>query len=106
MSNTITISATMPEDELRQRLADMPIDDLRDVLAGSPNGVWRLQAKVERQRQALDRLQRRVENQRLVLRTVNELGRGLTDDEWAAAKAAVGSDQLRDRMNTKVPVPA
>lgn len=84
-------------DALRAELAEVRRD--RDW----PDGLYRMQGKIERQRTALDRLQRRVENQRLVLRTINELGRGLTDEEWAAAKAGVASDQLRDRMTDKVP---
>jgi len=77
---------------------------LRGLLDGEwPAGAHRMQGKIDRQRFALDRLQRRVENQRLVLRTVNELGRGLTDNEWAAARGSVPSDQLRGRMNETQP---
>lgn len=106
-TNTPSIPRTLPEDQIRERLAAMDIDDLRDLLDGNwPNGGWRLAGKIQRQREANDRMQRKVENQRLVLRTINELGRGLTDDEWTAAKEGVASDQLRERMTEKVPVPA
>lgn len=44
---------------------------------------WDL-AKVARQRRALDRLNRRVRSQRRVLRALNDLGRGLTRDEYLA----------------------
>lgn len=100
MSTTTTDDTQAELDALRAEVAELRRD--RDW----PAGLYRMQAKIERQRQALDRLQRRVENQRLVLRTIEELGRGLTDDEWATAKAGVASDQLRDRMTDKVPTAA
>jgi hypothetical protein len=74
-------------------------DALRAQLAGDiPAATAWLQAKVWRQRLALEGINRRVENQRFVLRTVNELGRGLTAEEYRAARDAAG-EQLRGRID-------
>ncbi|MGI5241109.1 hypothetical protein [Dactylosporangium sp. CA-139066] len=59
----------------------------------------RLQHKVLRQAAALDTLHRRVVTQRFVLRTLDELGRSLSPDEYAAARARVGDDALPDRID-------
>lgn len=50
--------------------------------------AWRYwyQAKAERQGKALKRLNQRVVNQRFVLSKVNQLGRGLTKEEWLQYK--------------------
>ena len=49
-------------------------------------GVAR-EAKIDRQRRALRNLNRRVRVQRLQLRRLNELERGLRPEEWQALKA-------------------
>lgn len=61
-----------------------------------PDSSW-LQAKVAAQAQALDVLNRRVLNQRLQLRELNRLGRGLTRDEYLEARERLTSDQVRER---------
>lgn len=61
------------------------------------NTQW-LQAKVQAQRVALDALNRRVLSQRFQLRTLNEMGRGLTREEFLAAKAEVSNEQVSDRL--------
>lgn len=48
-------------------------------------GVWR-ESKIDRQRRALVNLNRRVRVQRLQLRRLNELERGLRPEEWQALK--------------------
>lgn len=107
-NNTPIISATLSEDELRQRLADMPIDDLRDVLAGSPNGVWRMQGKIERQRDALDAMNRRQASLRFALKVHEQAHGPLTAEEWAAARdaLAVANPAHADRVDEKVPTAA
>jgi hypothetical protein len=71
----------------------------------NPETVWvigqRLQMKTDRQRKALARLGHRVRAQRLQLRRLNELGRGLSADEWKEAKELypnelVDPDQIKD----------
>ncbi|GAA4245047.1 hypothetical protein [Dactylosporangium darangshiense] len=57
-----------------------------------------LQRKVLRQAAALDALNRRVVTQRFVLRTLDELGRSLTADEYVAARARVADAELRERI--------
>jgi uncharacterized coiled-coil protein SlyX len=57
-----------------------------------------LQAKVAAQAKALDVLHNRVVNQRFQLRTLNELGRGLTREEFLKARDAIESDQTRKRV--------
>jgi hypothetical protein len=61
------------------------------------NMSW-LQAKVAAQTAALDRLHTRVVNQRFQLRTLNEMGRGLTRDEFITARDKVENEQTRSRI--------
>jgi hypothetical protein len=74
-------------------------DALRAQLAGDlPAATRWLQRKVWRQAAELDRLNRRVTSQRFALRTLDELGRSLTVEEYRAARNAVSNVQLRDRI--------
>jgi len=74
-------------------------DALRAQLAGDlPAATRWLQRKVWRQAAELDRLNRRVTSQRFVLRTLDELGRSLTADEYRTARNQVSNIQLRDRI--------
>lgn len=57
-----------------------------------------LQAKVAAQAKALDALHSSVVRQRFVLRTLNELGRGLTSEEFLKARDAVENSQSRKRI--------
>jgi hypothetical protein len=66
----------------------------------TPNMSW-LQAKVAAQAVALDRMHNRIVNQRFQLRVLNELGRGLTLDEFLKAKDQVGNEQTRERIGDK-----
>jgi len=76
-------------------------DALRAQLAGDlPAATRWLQRKVWRQAAELDRLNRRVASQRFVLRTLTELGRTLTADEYRAARDAITDAQLKDRIET------
>jgi hypothetical protein len=78
-------------------------DALRAQLDGDlPAATRWLQRKVWRQAAALDALNRRVVAQRFVLRTLDQLGRSLTADEYRSAKAAVADRQLRDRIDGDV----
>lgn len=52
----------------------------------------RMNHKIQRQRKMLNTYQRRLRGQRLHLRVINELGRNLTSEEWADAKAAYPED--------------
>jgi uncharacterized coiled-coil protein SlyX len=61
------------------------------------NMSW-LQAKVAAQARALDVLHSRVVNQRFQLRTLNELGRGLTREEFLKARDASANEQTRERV--------
>jgi hypothetical protein len=71
-------------------------DTLRNQLDGKPDLMWWVQAKADRQRAALDLLNRRVLNQRFILRTLNELGRGLTTDEFITAKSQLDNEQVKN----------
>lgn len=98
----------MNESELTEALAaaKAQIAELKDQLridekiaAGDiPTAVYWLQTKAHRQAKALDRLNRRVLNQRFQLRLINDLNRGLTRDEWLAAKAAVTNEQVAEKL--------
>lgn len=61
------------------------------------NMSW-LQAKVAAQKDALDQLHTRVVNQRFQLRTLNELGRGLTREEFLKARDSVENEQTKKRI--------
>ncbi len=88
--------------ELRAQLLETQAerDALRAQLAGDlPEATRWLQRKVWRQAAALDALNRRVVSQRFVLRTLEELGRSLTLDEYRSARASVANPQLRARID-------
>lgn len=61
------------------------------------NTSW-LQAKVAAQAKALDNLHNRVVRQRFQLRVLNELGRGLTCDEFVTHRDKVENEQTRVRI--------
>lgn len=63
-----------------------------------------LQMKVERQRRALDILNRKVLSQRFRLRVLNEMGRDLTKDEYLAARDALENEQVKERIEEYAPV--
>lgn len=93
----MTTAATDMRSELVELTAER--DALRAQLAGDlPAATRWLQRKVWRQAAELDRLNRRVTSQRFVLRTLDELGRSLTVQEYQAARDAVSNVPLRDRI--------
>ncbi len=92
---------TTATTDLRAELVELTAerDALRAQLAGDlPQATRWLQRKVWRQAAELDRLNRRVTSQRFVLRTLAELGRSLTAEEYRAARDAVTNVELRDRI--------
>lgn len=76
-------------------------DSLRGQLEKDPSLMWWVQSKASRQGKALNVLNRRVVSQRFVLRTLEQLGRGLTKDEYKAAREAVANEQLRERIDSE-----
>jgi hypothetical protein len=87
--------------DLRTQLIELTAE--RDALRAQleqdlPAATKWLQRKVWRQAAALDALNRRVVNQRFVLRTLDALGRSLTEQEFRAAANAVSNPQLRERI--------
>ncbi|HEX6026390.1 MAG TPA: hypothetical protein VFZ00_30625 [Solirubrobacter sp.] len=100
---------TIPTDtvtaDLRAQLVELAAE--RDALCAQLDGDipaatrW-LQRKVWRQAAALDRLNRRVLTQRFVLRTLDQLGRSLTADEYRTARVAIANEQVRDRIDEKL----
>jgi hypothetical protein len=92
---------TTATTDLRQELVELTAerDALRAQLEGDlPAATRWLQRKVWRQATELDRLNRRVTSQRFVLRTLADLGRTLTADEYRIARDAVTGPQLRNRI--------
>lgn len=90
---------------LRQQIRELRADNaaMRAQLDGDlPKATAWLQAKVWRQAAALDLLNRRVLQQRLALRTIEQLGRGLTSDEYRAARADL-AEPVRERTPEAVP---
>ncbi len=57
-----------------------------------------LQAKAAAQKTANDQMHSTIVRQRFVLRILNELGRGLTREEFLKARDAISNDQTRDRI--------
>ncbi|PXX61086.1 hypothetical protein DFR70_109278 [Nocardia tenerifensis] len=98
----MTDSIDIQQSDLRAQLVELAAerDALRAQLAWDlPTATRWLQRKVWRQKTALDVLNRRVVTQRFVLRTLDELGRSLTAEEYRAARAAVANARLRDRID-------
>ena len=94
---------TTATTDVRAQLIELTAerDALRAQLDGDlPAATRWLQRKVWRQAAELDRLNRRVTSQRFVLRTLDELGRSLTPQEYQAARDAVSDVQLRDRIGS------
>ncbi len=90
--------------DLRARLVELAAerDALRAQLEGDlPAATRWLQRKVWRQTAALDALNRRVVTQRFILRTLDELGRSLTAEEYRTARARIADSQLRDRIDDR-----
>jgi len=88
--------------DLRAQLVELAAerDALRAQLDGDlPAATRWLQRKVWRQAAALDALNRRVVSQRFVLRTLGQLGRSLTAEEYRSARAGIADGQLRDRID-------
>lgn len=87
--------------DLRHELLELAAerDALRAQLEGDlPTATRWLQRKAWRQAVELDRLNRRVTSQRFVLRTLDELGRSLTAEEFRAARDAISDAQLLERI--------
>ncbi len=98
----MTISADASAVDLRTQLVELAAerDALRAQLEGDlPAATRWLQRKVWRQAVALDALNRRIVTQRFVLRTLGELGRSLTAEEYRTARSQVANTQLRDRID-------
>jgi hypothetical protein len=88
-----TVSSAIDAD-LRTQLVELAAerDALKAQLEGDlPSATRWLQRKVWRQAAALDVLNRRVVSQRFVLRTLDELGRSLSADEYRAARDATNT---------------
>ncbi len=63
-----------------------------------PHSPSWLQSKVARQKAALDRLHSTIVRQRFQLRILNELGRGLTTEEFLKAKTEIENEQTAKRV--------
>jgi hypothetical protein len=82
------------EDRLKQQVTDLQQangllkTELSALRSEYPISTMSgLQSKIGRQALALTRLQASVRRQRLVLRELTDLGRELSDDEWAALRS-------------------
>lgn len=83
MNDTIT-----PE---QARIAELEADlrDLKALTAEDHPGLWRMQAKIERQRGALAAMNRRQASLRFALKVHEQAHGPLTRDEWVAARDAL-----------------
>jgi hypothetical protein len=89
---------TLPADAIERADVQWIVEALES--GDRDSAIYRLLSKCMRQRAALDLLNRRVVNQRFQLRTINELGRGLTTAEFLAAKTAVVNEQVKNLIET------
>lgn len=100
------------EDEilkLRAELTEMAdeLGCLRAAAAGNHDAaVYRMYAKIQRQRAALNRLTVAQTRLHFALRLMNQLRDPVTAAEWNNARTGLGDDRLRDRVGKEVPVPA
>ena len=92
--------------KLRVALAEAvnEIDVLKATLDGDiPRALNWLQGKTERQRRALDGLNRKVLSLHLALRLMNRLREPVTAVEWQEARRAVADEALRERIDQNAP---
>lgn len=102
----MTIPTEARAADLRAQVVELAAerDALRAQLEGDlPRATRWLQRKVWRQAAALDALNRRIVTQRFVLRTLDELGRSLTAEEYLTARARITNGQLRDWIAERNP---
>jgi len=92
--------------KLRTALAEAAgeIDALKAGLDGDiPRALRWLQGKAERQRQALDGLNRTVLSLHFALRLTNRLREPVTAAEWKQAREAIADEALRGRVDASAP---
>jgi hypothetical protein len=91
-----------------ERIAELAAEnyDLRTTFAEEYPGMWRMQCKIDRQRVALDRLNRRNATLRFALKVHEHLHGALTDGEWATARDTVSNEQHQARIDKAVPTAA
>ncbi len=92
----------MTDTDMRREILELrqERDALLKQIDGDPElSLYFYQRKALRQREVLDRLNRRVVSQRFQLRTLTDLGRGLSKEEYVTARDAVENKQLRDRID-------
>jgi hypothetical protein len=89
-------------------MEQLPIEDqwIVDALAASDrdHAIQRLLYKVQRQRDALDALNRRTTTLRFAIRVHESLHGQLGKDEWKAARDAVTNEAHRERIDAEVAV--
>lgn len=91
----------MNETEMRAEIASLTQerDALLRQIEGDPSlSLGFYQRKCLRQRLTLDALNRRVVSQRFVLRTLEELGRGLSKEEYLKARDSLQNESVRERI--------
>lgn len=83
MSNTIT--------DIDRRISELETDlrDLKALTAETHPGVWRMQAKIERQRAALGAMNQRQASLRFAIKVHESVHGPLSRVEWVAARDAL-----------------
>jgi hypothetical protein len=93
------------EEELEAENTDLryEIQGLHERIKGDPQaGLFFSDRKVVRQRAALDILNRKLTTLHFQLREIERLGRGLSREEYLAARGAVSNDAHRERIEERV----
>jgi hypothetical protein len=92
--------------KLRTALAEAAgeIGALKARLDGDiPRALHWMQGKAERQRHALDGLNRKVLSLHVALRLMNRLREPVTAVEWKQAREAIADEALRERVDATAP---
>lgn len=99
MSNTNTTDA--------ERIAELEADlrDLKALTAETHPGVWRMQAKIERQRAALNTMNERQASLRFALKVHESVHGPLAREEWAAARDALAETNPAHAARVEEAVP-
>lgn len=93
---TMTAEELSYKDQVKELKDQIRILELQ--LEGNiPDATFWLYRKVHAQRAALDKLNHRVVSQRFVLRTLEELGRGLSREEYISAR-----DRQPDNLKARI----
>ena len=103
MTGAMSISVSPPAGFFQSKLKESGAVSCSSSRPGRTSWAEVLETatKVAAQAKTLDVMHSRIVNQRFQLRVLNELGRGLTQEEFLKAKAEVENEQTAKRIGDK-----